>query len=71
VVVKIQLPLVTNSSEFQSQALVYNKDKSVNGLVNITEDLLISMSGRVKAYFEVNVDANGLSVIREVDGQEW
>lgn len=70
-IVKVQIPLATNSKE--ALALVYNKDRSYEVFMEITDELLKSMGREYKKFFYAHYDRkNNLTVLdREALWQEW
>lgn len=73
-IVKVQLPIGGNA---KAEALVYNEDRSVEGLLTITDSLEKAMAGRPKKFFFaylVGSTSNPeliVDVHREAPWQDW
>jgi len=70
-IVKVQLPII--STVKKPLAIVYNKDRSYNVLMEITEDLLLSMNGKLKEFFfaEYDKENNNTVLDRVAPWQDW
>lgn len=68
-IVKVQASINTTAST--QRVLVYNEDRSFLYEGGINEDMLETMKGRLKAYFEAEVTKTGLEIGDEVPPQDW
>ncbi len=70
-IVKVQVPLRTNYEE--PLALVYNRDRSYQVFMQITEDLKIAMDGHYKKFFYAHYDKeNNHTVLdKAAPWQQW
>lgn len=66
VVVKIQMPIVGE------EVLVYNKDRSLQELVPITDKIRDAMDGELKKYFLAELhDGPPWLTLQEIEAQDW
>lgn len=69
-IVKIQLPM--SSTEYEPQALVYDKDKKmIFCTLPISKDLVNRMDGRLKGYFHAILKNGELTIGDGAPEQEW
>lgn len=68
-IVKVQTSITTTGPT--QRVLVYNEDRSILYEGGINEDMLETMKGRLKAYFEAEVTKDGLEIGDEVPPQDW
>lgn len=69
-IVKVQTPLVTTEPE--PRALVYNEDRSYEGWIQLTVDLLELMGPEPKKFFYASVDEDGiLTIAGNAPWQTW
>lgn len=70
-IVKIQMPL--GGSDL-TQALAYNRSREIQGFIPITDEIIATMEGEPKKFFEANYTVGGQIEIdfdREVTNQGW
>lgn len=69
-IVKVQLSLATNHAK--QQVLVYNKDRSIFWQDTAGEEIIATMAGRPKAFFEATRNKKGVIEIgAEVSDPGW
>jgi hypothetical protein len=69
VIVKVQMPLSTNSRVLEAH--VSNKDKSLEELFPVTRKLDRLMGSRVKAFFHARIIGDKLHIVKEAPWQTW
>ena len=70
-IIKVQLPISTNDPN--AQALMYNKDRSWEGLYPIDQTVLDMMHGEFKRFFYADITDEGhtVSIFSNAPWQEW
>lgn len=68
-IVKIQRPL--ESSQETPPALVYNQDKTYKAFVPFDEGLRALMGDDLKIYAEVEIEEEGIGIVRIISPQAW
>lgn len=68
-IVKVQVPLAT--SEEVPAALLYNKDRHVQAMVPVTDELLASMAGEKKKFFYARMVGTIINIDGEAPCQDW
>ncbi len=72
-IVKVQLPLMSNSKE--AMALVYDEGKKFQCFVAVTQDIIDVMGGNPKAFFHAHTEGEGKDKIVILDKiapwQKW
>lgn len=67
-VVKIQIPLATNTEPL---ALIYNKDRTFETYSGISTEIKKVMKGRPKAFFKVKIVKTVMRIGDEVSDPGW
>lgn len=71
-IVKVQVPLASNIPRDEWRALIYNRDRSFEMEMPITDDIITYLKGRPKAYFHINLrEGNPLFIESEAPWQNW
>lgn len=70
-IVKIQTPISSNVPPEQRAALVYNKDRSKEFPISISDELIQAMKGRPKAFFNVHFEGANMIIDSEAPWQKW
>lgn len=70
-IVKVQIPLAGSDPQAMSEAFVYNRDRSIEAMLPITEELLVVMDGEYKAFFEAHMEGTNLLLDGPAPWQEW
>jgi hypothetical protein len=68
-IVKVQMSQFT--SDGVSRVLIYNESKSFTYEGGVNEDMVETMAGRPKAYFEAEMGPEGLEIGAEVEAPDW
>jgi hypothetical protein len=68
-IVKVQVSLA--SSDGVTRVLIYNQSRSFTYEGGVNQDMVETMAGRAKAYFEADMGPGGLEIGDEVEGQDW
>lgn len=67
---KLQVPLVTTDPE--PKALIYNEDRSAEGMFPVTSDILELMDGEAKIFIYGQYEEDGtVTLIGNAPWQEW
>ncbi len=66
-IIKVQISL----SDGGKHVLVYNQDRSVQQQFEATEDVVLILGGRAKAYFEAEVKGDNITIIGPAPDQDW
>lgn len=66
---KVQIPIATNEPE--PKALIYNKHRTIEGMIPVTPDLVKTMNGDYKAYFTGQFKKGTLTLGDRVEDQDW
>jgi hypothetical protein len=69
VIVKVQVSLA--SSDGVTRVLIYNQNCTFEYEGGINEDMVETMAGRAKAYFEASMGPDGLEIGEELEDQSW
>lgn len=69
VIVKVQQSIV--SSQPKPTVLIYNRDRSFQYEGGLNQDMIDTLAGRPKAYFEAHLERTGLVIGEEVEEQPW
>lgn len=69
VIIKLQLPLMSTHDE--PLALIYNKDRSVEEMLPVTDDVRKLMKGRYKAFFHAEIVNDKIVIDKEAKWQSW
>lgn len=68
-ILKIQRPL--ESSMDPAPALVYDRDRTYETMVDFSPVLQLAMGSKLKVYVEAEVTSSGVRILREVPAQDW
>lgn len=68
-VFKVQVPLTTNDP--QPKALIYNKDRSYEGLIPVTDEIRKMMDNEPKRFFWGHVEGDALTIDANAPWQNW
>ena len=69
-IVKVQMPIFTNASSGEQEALVYNEDHSIDMFVPVSE-VKRPMNGELKQYFHYKIQRGELAILGIAPWQEW
>lgn len=72
-IVKVQVPLMSNSADAMKRCLVYNEDRSFKDYFPIDKNIKRAMKGRPKAFFRAGMmgDTFVLGTESEVPDPGW
>ncbi len=68
-IIKICQSIVT--TEKNKQMVVYNKGRTIFFTSKLTKPVAKILGSRPKAYFKAKLLANRISVLKEVEAQDW
>jgi len=70
-IVKVQMPVITN--EVPPKCLIYDKNRTFEELVIISDELIDAMGERKKAFFYAEIDEEDgtISLQAEAEWQNW
>jgi len=68
-IVKVQMSLF--SSDGTPRCLIYNETRSFQYEGGVNEDMVETMDGRAKAFFEADMGPKGLEIGNEVTDPGW
>lgn len=69
IIFKVQMPVVTNDPN--AEALLYNKERTIEGFVPITSELLHQMRGEKKKYFFGDYEKGEVDLQGQAPDQDW
>ena len=73
-IVKVQVPIETNCPKEEIErtgALVYNRERSIEGFLPIDKALLEAMGGEPKKFFHAHMEGTILHLDEEAPWQSW
>jgi hypothetical protein len=68
-ILKLQMPIY--SSEEEPKIYAYNRDKSFQGYMSITEDLRNLFNSRMKIYVDAEINEHGVFIDGVTEDRSW